>query len=87
MGSLVRVDVVFFAGAKQAAGTGRASLELEEGTTLSQLAGLLGEHYGEDLAALLPSCALWVNGEPAEPSSTLQPDDEVAVLPPVSGGA
>jgi molybdopterin converting factor small subunit len=28
-----------------------------------------------------------VNGEPAEGADRVTPDDEVAVLPPVSGGA
>jgi len=30
--------------------------------------------------------AIWVNGEPADGSSKVEPDDEVAVVPPVSGG-
>ena len=42
--------------------------------------------YGEGFSALLPRCRVWVNGEPAEPTTVLSADDEVAVLPPVSGG-
>jgi molybdopterin converting factor small subunit len=30
---------------------------------------------------------MWVNGEPVPPSCVLCAGDEVAVLPPVSGGA
>ncbi len=42
--------------------------------------------YGEGFAALLPTCKVWVNGDPAEPGTPVHAADEVAVLPPVSGG-
>ena len=32
------------------------------------------------------SCRVWVNGEEARPETSVAVDDEVAVLPPVSGG-
>ena len=42
--------------------------------------------YGEVFVALLPTCKVWVNGDPAEPGTPVHAADEVAVLPPVSGG-
>ena len=42
--------------------------------------------YGEGFADLLGSCKVWVNGEPADDGDAVAADDEVAVLPPVSGG-
>jgi molybdopterin converting factor small subunit len=42
--------------------------------------------YGEAFTALLPRCRVWVNGEPAQPADQVADADEVAVLPPVSGG-
>ena len=42
--------------------------------------------YGEAFAALLPTCKVWVNGEPADVGHAGRAGDEVAVLPPVSGG-
>ncbi len=42
--------------------------------------------YGEAFAAVLATSQVWVNGEPAGPASPVAPYDEVAVLPPVSGG-
>ena len=42
--------------------------------------------FGESFVALLPSCRVWVNGEPAEQSETVESGDEIALLPPVSGG-
>jgi molybdopterin synthase sulfur carrier subunit len=42
--------------------------------------------YGEPFASVLASSKVWLNGEPAEPGDSVQDTDEVAVLPPVSGG-
>ena len=44
--------------------------------------------YGADFTAVLVRARVWVNGdEPADGDETLLHDgDEVAVLPPVSGG-
>ena len=44
--------------------------------------------YGEQFSAVLAHARVWVNGdEPADGEATvLTDDDEVAVLPPVSGG-
>ena len=45
------------------------------------------ERYGEEFAAVLPTCRVWVNGESADLDATVTATDEVAVLPPVSGGS
>ncbi|HQU27482.1 MAG TPA: MoaD/ThiS family protein [Acidimicrobiales bacterium] len=42
--------------------------------------------YGEAFAAVLATSQVWVNGEPAAATSPVADYDEVAVLPPVSGG-
>jgi molybdopterin converting factor small subunit len=49
--------------------------------------GALVATYGPDLERVLCTCAIWVNGEPVPSSYVLRAGDEVAVLPPVSGGA
>ena len=43
--------------------------------------------YGESFQTVLGSCRVWVNGEPADPQTAVGAEDEVAVLPPVSGGS
>lgn len=50
--------------------------------------GRLEERYGSDFAAVLATSRVWVNGdEPALGHDTALADgDELAVLPPVSGG-
>jgi molybdopterin converting factor small subunit len=80
------VTVLFFASAREAAGTASTSFGAG-GRTVAQLAGELVATYGRDLERVLSSCAIWVNGEAAPPSHVLCAGDEVAVLPPVSGGA
>lgn len=79
------VTVLFFASARDAAGTPSA-LFGAAGTTVAQLTRELVTRYGADLERVLGTCAIWVNGAPAAPSLVLGAGDEVAVLPPVSGG-
>jgi molybdopterin converting factor small subunit len=80
------VTVLFFASAREAAGTASAPFA-SAGRTVAQLAGMLVATYGPDLERVLSTCAIWVNGAAAAPSYVLCAGDEVAVLPPVSGGA
>jgi molybdopterin synthase sulfur carrier subunit len=76
--------VRLFAAARVAAGTGRD--ELPGGTVGDVLAEAV-TRYGHGFADVLAGCRVWVNGEAAEPSDPIGPNDELAVLPPVSGGA
>jgi molybdopterin converting factor small subunit len=78
------VKVLFFASAREAAGTPSASFA-SSGRTLAQLTAELIAAY-DQLERLLSTCAIWVNGAPAPSSRVLRGGDEVAVLPPVSGG-
>lgn len=73
-----------FAAARTAAGTARATVE---GATVAEVLAGAVERYGSGLAEVLPTCAVWVDGTPAEPDTVVAGDAEVAVLPPVSGGA
>jgi len=79
------VTVLFFAAAREAAGAARATVA-GEGQTVEGLAAHLRSRYGPDLTAALATCAIWVNGVAVPPATVLQAGDEVAVLPPVSGG-
>ena len=73
-----------FAQAREAAG---ASRDVVDGDTVDQVLAAAEARYGPVFAALLPSCKVWVNGEPAHGSDPVTDGDEVAILPPVSGGA
>ncbi len=76
--------VRLFAAARTAAGTSR---DLVPGGTVADVLEEAVARYGAGFAAVLPSCAVWVNGDPAEPTTPVGDDDEIGILPPVSGGA
>jgi molybdopterin converting factor small subunit len=42
--------------------------------------------YGPGFAVVLRTCRIWVNGDTVDPTTPVTESDEVAVLPPVSGG-
>ena len=73
-----------FAAAREAAGTSR---DIVPGANVDEVIAAAVARYGADFAAVLLQCRIWVNGEGAEGSTPVSDDDEVAVLPPVSGGA
>lgn len=85
MGSLCRVMAVLrlFAAAREAAGTG---LDEVPGATVGEVLAAARARYGEPFEAVLASCRIWCNGDPASTADPVGDDDEVAVLPPVSGG-
>jgi molybdopterin converting factor small subunit len=72
-----------FAAAREAAGTGR---DVVDGRTVGEVLAEARRRYGEGFAAVLDRSRVWCNGEPATAGDPVGPDDEVAVLPPVSGG-
>ena len=73
-----------FASAREAAGTGRDTVAV--GTVADVLAEACAR-YGDGFAKVLAASKVWLNGEPADGSDPVGAGDEVAVLPPVSGGA
>jgi len=72
-----------FAQAREAAGTGRDELS---GATVAEVLDAARARYGEAFGAVLATSRVWVNGEPATEGDPVGAGDEVAVLPPVSGG-
>ena len=72
-----------FAAAREAAGAGRDELT---GDTVGEVLTVARRRYGAAFEAVLATCKIWVNGEPAEAQDTIGATDELAVLPPVSGG-
>ena len=73
-----------FASARDAAGTAR---DVVAGADVAEILDLACARYGEAFTAVLATSKVWVNGEPADRSTPVRDTDEVAVLPPVSGGA
>lgn len=57
-----------------------------DGPTLDDVLSEAVIRYGVNFGALLETCQVWLNGEPAASNSRIESHDEVIVLPPVSGG-
>lgn len=72
-----------FAMAREAAGTAQRTVG---GTTVAEVLTNASAEFGERFVQVLPSCTIWVNGDAATADTTVNANDEVAVLPPVSGG-
>ena len=84
-GRTARVTVRLFAGARAAAGTPQAVLEVPGDATLGDvLEALVVQHGG--VARVLPSCSFLLDGVSAKPAARVGPGRTVDVLPPFSGG-
>ena len=82
---MARVRMRFFAAARDA--TGCATTELDVATLGDALAAARAT-YGTDLGVVLDCARVWVNGDEPDDGdrAVLHDGDEVAVIPPVSGG-
>jgi molybdopterin synthase catalytic subunit/molybdopterin converting factor small subunit len=81
----MRVRVLFFGQLKDIVGLAQDEAELSEGARVEDLFKRYGERFPK-LAEFQPSVAASVNQQYAPWRKPLAPDDEVAFLPPVSGG-
>jgi molybdopterin converting factor small subunit len=72
-----------FATVRVAAGTGKAEIP---GDSVDEVISNASAEFGLDFAELVPICRVWVNGQSATIDTAVGPSDEVALLPPVSGG-
>ena len=83
---VARVTLLLFAAAREAAGTNRDTIDAG---TVGEVLELARARYGAGFAEVLAGSRVWLDGdEPAAGDATPVRDGaEVAVLPPVSGGA
>jgi molybdopterin synthase sulfur carrier subunit len=72
-----------FASAREAAGTGTDAFD---GATVADVLSAAEQRYGPGFSDVLTTCRVWVNGDDVGLDTAVGPNDEVAVLPPVSGG-
>ena len=82
---MAKVELLLFASAREAAGTARGNFDADD---LGELLQLATTQYGDGFRAVLATARVWRNGdEPTNGLATALADgDEIAVLPPVSGG-
>jgi len=79
------VKVLLFGAAADRAGTRQIDVPIGEETTLGELWPVLEDRH-PGLVPMGDTLAFAVNGEYARMEDLVTPGDEVAVLPPVSGG-
>ena len=80
----MRVSVRLFAGLRDRAGTSSVEVDVPEPATAE---GLLAAMATTPVGPLAPrSCIVAVNREYAAPGQAIGPGDELALIPPVSGG-
>src|ERR1700739_3652272 len=82
----MRVRVLFFGMLKEMAGRAADEIDLRDGASVRAVLA----HYEAKVADLkrsLPFVAIAVNQQYAGPDTKLNANDEVALLPPVSGGS
>jgi molybdopterin converting factor subunit 1 len=82
----LKVVVRLFASYRERAGRSELELELPEGSTVGYLAARVAEGY-PGITAQPDSLVVAVNQEYRDHLHGLDDGDEVALIPPVSGGA
>jgi sulfur-carrier protein len=73
-----------FANLRESAGTDTVDIEA---ATVGELISAASERFGTAFSEGVTSAGVWVNGDTAMSSTRLADGDEVALIPPVSGGA
>lgn len=77
--------VLVFAQLKDELGSSTIDVELDEGATSGELRRTLIERHPR-MEALFARSMIAVNAEYADDTTPLGPRDEIAIIPPVSGG-
>ena len=81
----MKVAVRLFAAARDLAGRGEVEIELPPGADVAELRQALAAHLPA-LAPLAARSLVAVNAEYASDSTPVAEGDELALIPPVSGG-
>ncbi|MHA2136189.1 MAG: molybdopterin converting factor subunit 1 [Candidatus Thorarchaeota archaeon] len=81
----MKIKVKFFASYKEAVGRDEMDLEMKDESNVSQLLEAVKELH-PTIGELIEPLIVSVNKEYAEFDKVLKDGDEVALLPPVSGG-
>lgn len=80
--SMARVRL--FANLREIAGSAQVDIE---GDTVGAVVDALGDRFGPEFRRHMQTARLWKNGTEGSSEDPVHDDDELAVIPPVSGGA
>jgi molybdopterin converting factor small subunit len=75
--------LLLFGPAREAAGVSHVTLP---GPDVSGIIAAAEARFGEAFAQIVATSNVWLNGDAVDPGTSVTDDDEVAVIPPVSGG-
>lgn len=75
--------LLLFGPAREAAGVSRTTISA---SSVSGVIAAAEAQFGEAFAQVVAVSRVWLNGDAVEPGTPVSDDDEVAVIPPVSGG-
>ena len=81
----MRITIRLFASLADRAGVARVDLVVPDIATVADAAAILAVQF-PDLAKHLPRVAFAINLTTVQPHTALSEGDELALLPPVSGG-
>lgn len=82
---MIQCRVLLFARARELAGVAELAMTFSECARVADVRRDLAARFPA-LAALLPRCAVAINGEYADDAAPMPADAELAIIPPVSGG-
>ena len=80
---MAHVTVRLFAALREMAGSPRVEAD---GETVGDVVRAVSDRFGERFASVASAGSVVVDGERADPSQPLDEGQDVALLPPVSGG-
>ena len=83
--STIHITLLYFAGAKEATGVRMESIELLKNTSIKELLSQLSITYPK-IRDMLNTIQVSVNYKVADKGTILNEGDEVAIMPPISGG-
>jgi len=82
---MIEIRIIFLGPSREVAGMGETELSVPSGTTVAGLAPAMAEAI-PSLKAYLPTVRLAVNEAFVSDEHVIQAGDEIAIIPPVSGG-
>lgn len=81
----MKLKLRLFAAAKEAVGKNELEIDIDREMTVAELRTLIANNH-PTLESVLADSVIAVNGKYAVESDLVQADQEVALIPPVSGG-
>jgi molybdopterin converting factor subunit 1 len=85
MTSIVRISILYFATVKDATGIRMESIDISNDTTIREMLSKISIIYPK-LKHILNNIQISVNYRIVDLNTVLKEGDEVALLPPISGG-